>query len=150
MLGTVTSVEETYSVCPIWLNAYCLTDVSSAPVPLDEFKDSSSHICTFDCPQPMLNDIELPLTQCLIHNIPGEELRRAEDLLEADYVIVRPADDANNGEIVVALIGEEATVKRYYREPDHVRLQPENDEMDPIITTEAQVLGKVVGVFRAV
>jgi repressor LexA len=71
-------------------------------------------------------------------------------ILEADYVIVRPADDANNGEIVVALIGEEATVKRYFREPDHIRLQPENDEMDPIITTEAQVLGKVVGVFRAV
>ena len=48
------------------------------------------------------------------------------------------------------MIGEEATVKRYFREQDHVRLQPENDEMEPILTTEARVLGKVVGVFRKV
>jgi repressor LexA len=71
-------------------------------------------------------------------------------ILEADYVVVRPADDAANGEIVVALIGEEATVKRIYREADHIRLQPENEAMEPIITTEARVLGKVVGVFRKV
>jgi repressor LexA len=71
-------------------------------------------------------------------------------ILEGDYVIVRPAEDAANGEIVVALIGEEATVKRLFRETDHIRLQPENDEMEPIITTEARVLGRVVGVFRKV
>jgi repressor LexA len=71
-------------------------------------------------------------------------------ILESDYVIVRPSDDAVNGEIVVALIGEEATVKRIFREKDHIRLQPENEEMEPIITTEAKVLGKVVGVFRKV
>jgi repressor LexA len=79
----------------------------------------------------------------------GESMKDA-GILEADYVVVRPAADAINGEIVVALIGEEATVKRYFREPDHIRLQPENEEMDPIITTEAQVIGKVVGVFRSV
>jgi len=71
-------------------------------------------------------------------------------ILEGDYVVVRPSDDADNGEIVVALIGEDATVKRIYREADHIRLQPENDEMDPILTTEARVLGRVVGVFRKV
>ena len=60
--------------------------------------------------------------------------------------LTTPAD----GEIVVALIGEEATVKRFYREADHVRLQPENEAMEPIRTTEARVLGKVVGVFRKV
>ena len=53
-------------------------------------------------------------------------------ILEGDYVVVRPADDAANGEIVVALIGDEATVKRYFREKDHVRLQPENKAMKPI------------------
>ena len=79
----------------------------------------------------------------------GESMKNA-GILEGDYVIVRPADDATNGEIVVALIGEEATVKRLYREPDHIRLQPENEEMEPIITTEAQVLGRVIGVFRKV
>ena len=84
-----------------------------------------------------------------ILQIRGESMKNA-GIFEGDYVVVRPSDDAANGEIVVALIGEEATVKRIYREKDHIRLQPENDEMDPIITTEARVLGRVVGVFRAV
>jgi repressor LexA len=84
-----------------------------------------------------------------ILQIRGESMKDA-GILEGDYVIVRPSDDAANGEIVVALIGEEATVKRLFREKDHIRLQPENEEMEPILTTEAKVLGKVVGVFRAV
>jgi repressor LexA len=84
-----------------------------------------------------------------ILQIRGESMKDA-GILEGDYVIVRPSDDADNGEIVVALIGEEATVKRIYREKEHIRLQPENEEMEPIITTEARVLGKVVGVFRKV
>jgi repressor LexA len=84
-----------------------------------------------------------------ILQIRGESMKNA-GILESDYVVVRPSDDADNGEIVVALIGEEATVKRIYREADHIRLQPENEEMEPIITTEARVLGKVVGVFRKV
>jgi len=79
----------------------------------------------------------------------GESMRDA-GILEDDYVVVRPADDADNGEIVVALIGDEATVKRYFREADHIRLQPENKAMDPIRTTEAKLLGRVVGVFRRV
>lgn len=84
-----------------------------------------------------------------ILQIRGESMKNA-GILEGDYVVVRPSDEADNGEIVVALIGDEATVKRIYREADHIRLQPENDEMDPILTTEARVLGKVVGVFRKV
>jgi repressor LexA len=79
----------------------------------------------------------------------GESMKDA-GILEDDYVVVRPSDDADDGEIVVALIGEEATVKRYFRESDHVRLQPENDAMEPIRTTEAKLLGTVVGVFRKV
>jgi repressor LexA len=79
----------------------------------------------------------------------GESMKDA-GILEGDYVVVRPADDAPNGEIVVALLGEEATVKRFFRENDHIRLQPENETMDPIITTEAKILGRVVGVFRKV
>ena len=84
-----------------------------------------------------------------ILQIRGESMKNA-GIIEGDYVVVRPTDDADNGEIVVALIGEEATVKRIYRESDHIRLQPENDEMDPILTKEARVLGRVVGVFRKV
>ncbi len=84
-----------------------------------------------------------------ILQIRGESMKNA-GILEGDYVVVRPSDDADDGEIVVALIGEEATVKRIYREADHIRLQPENDAMDPILTTEARVLGRVIGVFRKV
>jgi repressor LexA len=71
-------------------------------------------------------------------------------IFDGDYAVVRPAESADDGEIVVALIGEEATVKRFFREDDHIRLQPENASMEPIRTTEATVLGKVVGVFRKV
>jgi repressor LexA len=79
----------------------------------------------------------------------GESMQGA-GILEGDYVVVRPAEDADDGEIVVALIGDEATVKRFYREPDHIRLQPENPSMEPIRSREAALLGRVVGVFRKV
>ena len=71
-------------------------------------------------------------------------------ILPDDYVVVRPQDTAADGEIVVALVGEEATVKRFFREEDHVRLQPENAAHEPIRTREARVLGRVVGVLRRV
>ena len=71
-------------------------------------------------------------------------------ILEGDFVVVHPADDADNGQIVVAMIEDEATVKRFFREGDEVRLQPENPAYEPIRTREAEVLGKVIGVFRKV
>jgi repressor LexA len=71
-------------------------------------------------------------------------------ILEGDYVVVRPQDTAADGEIVVALVGEEATVKRFFREVDHVRLQPENAAMEPIRSKDVRVLGRVVGLFRNV
>ncbi len=79
----------------------------------------------------------------------GESMRNA-GIMDGDYVIVHPTPDARNGEIVVAMLDEEeATVKRFFKEADHMRLQPENDEFDPIISTDAQVIGKVIGCFRA-
>src|SRR3954468_25031267 len=71
-------------------------------------------------------------------------------MLEGDYVVVRPQETAADGDIVVALVGEEATVKRFFREDDHVRLQPENHTMEPIRSKDVKVLGRVVGLFRAV
>ena len=72
-------------------------------------------------------------------------------ILEGDYVVVRPQEVAADGEIVVALLGEEeATVKRFFREGDHVRLQPENASMEPIRSKDVRVLGRVVGLFRRV
>jgi repressor LexA len=82
----------------------------------------------------------------------GESMVNA-GILDGDIVVVRRQDTALNGEIVVALAGDdetadEATVKTFYREADRIRLQPENDAMDPIYTRHVSVLGKVVGVFR--
>ncbi len=71
---------------------------------------------------------------------------------DGDYLIVQESHEASNGEIVVALVNDDyetgATVKRFYREADHIRLQPENDYMDPIIARDVTVVGKVKGVFR--
>ncbi len=81
--------------------------------------------------------------------VSGESMRDA-GILAGDYVVVRPQQTAGDGDIVVALLGDEATVKRFFRERDHVRLQPENPAMEPIRTRDVEVLGRVVGVFRKV
>jgi repressor LexA len=81
--------------------------------------------------------------------VQGDSMKNA-GILEGDYVVVHSTETAQNGEIVVALLGEEATVKRFFKEADHVRLQPENEALEPILTRDVQVLGRVVGVFRRV
>jgi len=81
--------------------------------------------------------------------IRGESMKEA-GILEGDYVVVHPQETANDGDVIVALLGEEATVKRYFRESDHIRLQPENDAMEPIRSKEVKVLGRVVGLLRRV
>ena len=78
----------------------------------------------------------------------GESMKEA-GILEGDFVVVRPQKTAEEGDIVVALLGEEATVKRFYREADHIRLQPENSALEPIRSREVEVLGRVVGVLRS-
>ena len=77
----------------------------------------------------------------------GESMIEA-GILDGDYILVKKQNTANNGEIVVALIEDEATVKTFYKESDHIRLQPENHTMDPIIVPDCKILGKVAGVFR--
>lgn len=77
----------------------------------------------------------------------GESMIEA-GILNGDYILVKKQNVANNGEIVVALIGDEATVKTFYKEKDHIRLQPENSTMEPIIVPNCEILGKVAGVFR--
>ena len=83
-----------------------------------------------------------------ILRVKGDSMKDA-GILAGDYVVVQSADDAKNGEIVVALVGEEATVKRFFRENGRVRLQPENKAYKPIRTADAKVIGEVVGVFRS-
>jgi repressor LexA len=77
----------------------------------------------------------------------GESMQNV-GILEGDLVVVHSQDTAQDGDIVVALLGEEATVKRFYQEDDHVRLQPENETMEPIRSRDVRVLGKVVGLMR--
>ncbi len=80
---------------------------------------------------------------------------RGDSMIEAgilndDMVVVRSQHDVNNGDVVVALLDEEATVKRFFREAGRVRLQPENRSMDPIYATDLQILGKVIGLVRKI
>ncbi len=77
----------------------------------------------------------------------GESMIEA-GILNGDYILVKKQNTADNGEIVVALIEDEATVKTFYKEKDHIRLQPQNSTMDPIIVPNCEILGKVAGVFR--
>jgi repressor LexA len=85
-----------------------------------------------------------------ILRVRGESMKDA-GILGGDFVVVRPTERARDGEIVVALVGDdEATVKRFFREKDKVRLQPENKSMKPIRTRDVRLLGRVVGVFRRV
>jgi repressor LexA len=79
--------------------------------------------------------------------VKGESMIDA-GIFDGDYVVVRQQPTAVNGDIVVAMLDDEATVKRFFREPDRIRLQPENPTMDPIYARDVEVLGKVVAVFR--
>jgi repressor LexA len=84
-----------------------------------------------------------------ILRVRGESMKDA-GILEGDFVVVRQTERARDGEIVVALLDDEATVKRFFREKDQIRLQPENKSMKPIRTRDVRLLGRVVGVFRRV
>ena len=86
-------------------------------------------------------------SDCFMLKVRGESMIEA-GILDGDLILVRKQSDAINGQIVVALIEDEATVKTFYKETDHIRLQPENSTMDPIIVPTCEILGKVCGVFR--
>ncbi|MCX7695833.1 MAG: transcriptional repressor LexA [Caloramator sp.] len=86
-------------------------------------------------------------TDVFLLRIEGESMINA-GILDGDYVIVEKQPVAKNGDIVVALIDDSATVKRFYKEDGQIRLQPENSHMDPIIVKDCAIIGKVIGVFR--
>lgn len=89
----------------------------------------------------------LPNNQTFLLSVRGESMINA-GILDGDMVLVEQKNTAHNGEMVVALIEDGATVKTFYKEEGVIRLQPENDFMDPIIVRDVQILGKVIGVFR--
>jgi repressor LexA len=84
-----------------------------------------------------------------ILQVKGDSMKDA-GIIDGDFVVVQQSSSARNGQIVVALLEDEATVKRFFREKDRVRLQPANKDYKPIRTRDAQVVGRVVGVFRRV
>ena len=91
----------------------------------------------------------LPNAQTFLLEVQGESMINA-GVLPGDHILVQQQNNAENGEMIVALIDDSATVKTFYREDGYIRLQPENDTMDPILVQETQlhILGKVIGVFR--
>jgi repressor LexA len=97
-----------------------------------------------------------PLPKMMVHRdtvfllkVRGDSMINA-GILDGDLVIVRQQSTANNSEIIVAMLDGEATVKRFYKEKDHIRLQPENDLYEPLCSPNVTVIGKVIGVFRNV
>lgn len=97
---------------------------------------------TMTLPEEMVGSGEL-----FILRVRGESMIQA-GIMNDDYIVVHRQMNANNGEIVVAMIDDEATVKRFYKENGHIRLQPENDAMEPIVVPEVTILGKVVSLIR--
>lgn len=96
----------------------------------------------FPIPKEMLPDADV-----FILSVKGDSMINA-GILSGDYVLIQATNTAENGDIVVALLGEEATIKRFYKESDYFRLQPENPLMEPIIVKDLKILGKVVGLYR--
>ena len=89
----------------------------------------------------------MPNVQTFMLKVKGESMINA-GIFDGDKILVQQQNTARNGDKVVALIDDSATVKTYYKEKDHIRLQPENDTLEPIIVKDAQILGKVIGLFR--
>ena len=89
----------------------------------------------------------MPNNETFLLTVKGESMINA-GILDGDYVLVEERKTAHNGEMIVALVDDGATVKRFYKEEGIIRLQPENDTMEPIIVPDCTILGKVIGVFR--
>jgi repressor LexA len=94
----------------------------------------------------MLAD-RLPNKDLFILNVKGDSMINC-GIFNGDQIIVEQCSTAENGEIVVALVDDSATVKRFFKEENCIRLQPENDTMEPIILSEVTILGKVIGLLR--
>ena len=89
----------------------------------------------------------IPNAETFMLKVKGDSMINA-GIFDGDQILVEKTSLANNGEMVVALVNDSATVKTFYKEDDHVRLQPENDTMAPIIVEDCEIVGKVFGVFR--
>lgn len=129
----VSNSEDKYLEVPVYGKV-------AAGIPITAIEEVSE---TFPLPMSFAHNKDLFMLK-----VQGDSMVNAA-ILDGDYIIVQQQPTASNGDIVVALVGgEEATVKTFYKEKGHFRLQPENDTMEPIIVDEVSILGKVVGVYR--
>ncbi len=96
---------------------------------------------------PLTSDFLKGKKEVFILHVRGDSMVNA-GILDRDYIVVRKQDDAINGEIIVALLEDEATVKRFFKVDKKIKLMPENDYMEPIIVKDVKILGKVIGVIR--
>lgn len=111
----------------------------SAGTPIPAYEDYDEY---FPLPAAMIAD-----GQFFMLKIQGYSMKNA-GILDGDYVIIRSQKEVRNGDMAACLIGDEATVKTFYKEKDHIRLQPENDDFAPILLKEVEVIGLVTGVIR--
>ena len=142
------TIELLEAMTPVALRAPGTQNTYMAPIvgkvtagqPITAIEDVEDY---FPLPQNLVRSAEVFMLK-----VQGDSMIEA-GILDEDYVIVRKQDTATNGDIVVAMTeDDEATVKRYFRELDHIRLQPENSSMVPLRYTRVHILGKVIGVFR--
>jgi len=103
----------------------------------------------FPLPKSFFRDLDEHVNNYFMLKVNGESMINA-GIYDNDYIIVRCQQTAKNGDIVVALLEDEATVKRFYKKDDHIILRPENPYMEDIIVNEVKILGKVVGIFRKI
>lgn len=89
----------------------------------------------------------MPKNECFMLVVKGESMINV-GIYSGDMILVEKRQDVRNGDIVVALVDDSATVKTFYKEDDYIRLQPENDTMEPIIVPDCEILGKVIGLYR--
>lgn len=95
---------------------------------------------------PLLSE-DMPAGEAFMLKVKGESMINV-GIYDGDSIIVKRQNTASNGELVVALVEDSATVKTFYKEDNHYRLQPENDSMEPIIVDQVEILGKVTGLYR--
>ena len=91
----------------------------------------------------------LPNTDIFMLKVKGDSMVNV-GIFDSDKILVAKQNHANNGDIVVALMDDTATIKTYYKEKNHIRLQPQNDDMEPILVKDVSILGKVIGLFRMI
>lgn len=147
-----TSKPRAMEVTPLGLNKLGIDPEADNAIPLLGVVTAGEPILAYEEATdffPIPSDLELERGNLFMLTISGDSMINA-GIFDGDQVIVRKQQTASNGDIVIAMTDEdEATCKRFYKETDHIRLQPENDRLEPIILNNVTILGKVISLYRS-